>query len=156
MNLPQPIENKPLELLTQGVFTPRRIVEKEWGTEYIVVNNDHYCLKIMHLLPGKHCSQHMHEIKQETFLVQEGWMELKTKLGLINDFDFLGTEHRELSDWKSRILKPGDKFTLPPRTWHVFLNHSTEMCKFIEVSTTDSSKDVVRGKVSGDVESYTS
>jgi mannose-6-phosphate isomerase-like protein (cupin superfamily) len=153
MNLPHLVENKALDLLAQGIFRPKAIVEKVWGTEYIVLNESEYCLKIMNLKPGMKCSEHMHPLKKETFIVQEGWLELKTKLDWPDSYMM---DAINLDEWRSRVLKPGDKFTIPPKVWHVFLNHSTEACKFIEVSTHDSPDDVMRGEGSGNVESYTS
>ncbi len=146
----QVVEKKPLNLLSQGIFTPVEIVEKEWGTEFIIIKDELYCLKVMTLKPGKHCSEHMHAKKTETFLVTEGWMVLQTRL------TYPGRENpdQNLDDWSYRILGPGESFRLPAKTWHIFLNYTDIPCKFLEVSTYDDPEDCFRAQKSGDVDSY--
>jgi len=53
-----------------------KIVPKEWGEEQWIVNNEKYCGKKMHIKQGYYCSYHMHKIKEETFYVLEGELEV--------------------------------------------------------------------------------
>ena len=54
------------------------LVEKIWGSELWIVNNDVYCGKLLSIEEGKRCSMHHHNIKHETFYVLNGkvWMEI--------------------------------------------------------------------------------
>lgn len=47
-------------------------VEKNWGYELVIVNNDLYCGKILHFLKGKKFSMHFHILKKETWFVNSG------------------------------------------------------------------------------------
>jgi len=47
-------------------------VEKGWGHEIIIVNNDLYCGKILHFNTGSKFSMHFHMKKQETWYVSSG------------------------------------------------------------------------------------
>ena len=48
------------------------VVKKEWGTEYWMVNNDLYCMKILEFNPNHKISIHQHYLKDETFLYVQG------------------------------------------------------------------------------------
>lgn len=50
---------------------PRR-VNKAWGWEDIIVNNDRYCAKILHFKEGARFSLHFHLVKHETWYVAKG------------------------------------------------------------------------------------
>jgi len=52
-------------------------VEKKWGKEIIIVNNDKYCGKILCLKKDKKFSMHYHMIKDETWYVSSGELILK-------------------------------------------------------------------------------
>jgi len=60
-----------------------KTVDKDWGRELWIVNNDKYCGKILELNKGYRCSIHYHKIKDETFYILEGrvlmeiWDEVK-------------------------------------------------------------------------------
>jgi quercetin dioxygenase-like cupin family protein len=56
------------------------IVEKGWGKEIIIVNNNEYCGKILSFEKGKKFSMHYHLKKKETWYVNKGkfiliWIE---------------------------------------------------------------------------------
>ena len=42
------------------------IVNKLWGYEIWIENNEKYCGKHLHVVPGKKCSVHYHKDKKET------------------------------------------------------------------------------------------
>jgi mannose-6-phosphate isomerase-like protein (cupin superfamily) len=49
-----------------------KVVEKLWGREEWIVNNELYCAKRLIVDPGFSCSLHSHNIKDETFVIQDG------------------------------------------------------------------------------------
>jgi hypothetical protein len=51
-------------------------VPKGWGYELIIANNPFYCGKLLHFVAGKKCSVHIHRIKQESFFLRKGRMEI--------------------------------------------------------------------------------
>ena len=61
---------KPSKLLCKKMTTSR--VEKGWGHEVIIVNNDMYCGKILHFNRGAKFSMHFHINKKETWYVNSG------------------------------------------------------------------------------------
>jgi mannose-6-phosphate isomerase-like protein (cupin superfamily) len=52
------------------------IVEKGWGYEEILINSPLYCAKILHINKDKKISWHYHNVKDETFYVENGSVEL--------------------------------------------------------------------------------
>jgi len=104
-------------------------VEKLWGHEEIIVNNDVYCGKLLVLSnPCYISSLHYHEIKKETFHLLAGCVELELD----------GAKHR---------LWPGDTITIEPMQAHRF--KTLAPCSTIlEVSTPHDDSDVVRLEVS--------
>ena len=53
-----------------------KTVPKEWGEEQWIVNNNKYCGKKMLIKKGFYCSYHFHKIKEETFYILDGELEL--------------------------------------------------------------------------------
>jgi len=53
-----------------------KIIPKEWGEEQWIVNNEKYCGKKMLIKQNYYCSYHMHKIKEETFYILDGELEL--------------------------------------------------------------------------------
>jgi quercetin dioxygenase-like cupin family protein len=47
-------------------------VEKGWGYELWIHNDEKYCGKLLFFNAGKKCSLHYHKLKHETFYVQSG------------------------------------------------------------------------------------
>jgi quercetin dioxygenase-like cupin family protein len=91
------------------------------------VNTDLYCLKELHLTAGWQCSLHRHRIKDETFLVQSGEVEIE-----------LGSRR-----W---LAHAGESIHIPPMTWHRFGSRNAAM--LLEVSTHHSDEDVERLEMS--------
>src|SRR2546422_651885 len=48
------------------------VVEKVWGRELWLVNNERYCSKILEISSGGYSSLHYHRVKDETFYILEG------------------------------------------------------------------------------------
>jgi len=51
-------------------------VPKGWGYEHWIVNKKEYCGKILFFKKGKRCSWHYHKLKDETFYIQSGRLEV--------------------------------------------------------------------------------
>jgi len=81
----------------------RKFVSKGWGYEDWLVNKEDYCGKMLFFKKGKKCSWHYHKLKDETFYVQSGKIEMT--YGFSDD---MGSE-------KSRkiVLESGDTFYIP-------------------------------------------
>ena len=67
----------------QEFSLPRR-VEKEWGYELIIHNDERYCGKILFIKKGHCTSLQFHKKKTETFYLQSG--ELLCKFSAEEDF----------------------------------------------------------------------
>lgn len=96
------------------------IVEKGWGKEIIIANNDEYCGKILCFNAGKRFSMHYHAKKKETWYVSKGkfillWIDLKS-----------GTEYSE-------YLNVGDVLTNERGEPHQLI--ALEAGEIFEVST---------------------
>ncbi len=50
--------------------------KKDWGVERWIVNNNHYCAKILDFAPNSKFSLHFHSVKHETWYVQNGFFTL--------------------------------------------------------------------------------
>ena len=73
-------------------------VEKGWGHELWIHNDEKYCGKLLFFKAGKKCSLHFHKLKHETFYVQSGALSCK--------FIHNGIEEKT-------ILKAGDVKEIP-------------------------------------------
>lgn len=107
-----------------------KIVKKLWGYEKIIVNNDLYCGKIIHIEKGCTGSFHYHVIKDETFYLLSG--NVKLKYSDTDDFQ----SSQEL------ILNPGDAFRIYPGLRHQIIG--LEESDIIEFSTKDMDEDSYR------------
>ena len=103
---------------------------KGWGRELWIVNTNGYCGKILEFDAGKRCSFHYHILKDETFYLQEGSIELLTSW----EDDILKAE--------KTLLKPGDKYHIPQGLRHQII--ALESSKLFEFSTTHYESDSYR------------
>lgn len=111
-----------------------RVVPKKWGHEHWIENNELYCLKVLVCEDGIWSSggrYHYHRIKDETFLVIEGVLEIDMEDGEGN--------------FVSWHLREGDHVRIKPNTKHKFRS-ATRRCKFIEASTQHFEEDSIRVK----------
>ena len=95
-----------------------RKIDKPWGYEIIFAETSNYVGKILHINKGHKLSRQYHIMKEETFMVQSGEMDLE--IGLSPN---IVIHH----------LKMGDVFHCPPQTVHRMV--ATENVSVIEVST---------------------
>ena len=93
---------------------------RETGAVLITIINKEYAKKLVVQLSGQSHPLHMHKLKDETFIVLHGDLNLR-----------LGDEEFK--------LQKGDQMTVPPGVWHSF--SSENGCIFEEISTTASKGD---------------
>jgi len=106
--------------------TPRK-VEKPWGWELVWAEAGDYVGKLLFVRAGESLSLQYHEVKDESWLVQEGRARLE-----------LGEVGGELETFE---IAPGDAYRLRPRTVHRMT--AVEDTLVVEVSTNHLT-DVVR------------
>ncbi len=111
-----------------------KLVDKLWGDEEWLVNNESYCAKILRVLPGYQSSLHMHAIKKETFIIRHGAIVLE--IGHTADSGSMAFEEMH--------MVTGDTYTILPGTFHRFWSDRPGGARILEVSTTHSDHDVVR------------
>jgi mannose-6-phosphate isomerase len=103
-----------------------RRVDKPWGHELVWAETERYVGKILHIKAGHKLSRQYHKVKDETFLVQKGAMDLEVGTG---------------SDAKTLRMEPGATFHCPPGTVHRMV--AVTDVDVLEVSTPELD-DVVR------------
>ncbi len=106
------------------------VVEKLWGHEKTLVNNELYCGKIIHVYEGKMGSFHYHKNKDETFYILNG--KIKLKYSMDDNFD----EAKEI------VLYIGDSFRIIPNMRHQIIG--IQESDIIEISTFDEESDSIR------------
>ena len=77
---------------------PIKLVEKGWGYEKWIVNNERYCGKLLFFNKGKRCSWHYHKIKDEVFYLQSGLLMIYY------------SEDNDLQTAQQKLLRPGENF----------------------------------------------
>ena len=98
--------------------TPRR-VDKPWGWELVWAETEHYAGKLLFVRAGEALSLQLHEVKEESWLVQEGRARLE-----------IGARDEELDELE---IAPGDAYHLRPGTLHRLA--AIEDTLIVEVST---------------------
>ena len=93
---------------------------KGWGNEKWIVNKDKYCLKILSFNAGSSFSMHYHILKEETWFVLKGTLQL--------EFFDLSNAKREV-----KILNEGDVVDIKPNIPHKL--SALKASEIIEVST---------------------
>jgi len=110
-----------------GYRTSSRKVDKPWGWELVWAEAEDYVGKLLFVRAGESLSLQYHEVKDESWLVQEGRARLE-----------LGVVGGELEIFE---IAPGDTYRFRPRTVHRVT--AVEDTLVIEVSTNHPT-DVVR------------
>ena len=106
-----------------------QIVKKLWGTEYILLNNDRYCLKFLKLTPGFRSSVHMHKKKDETFIGISGSARL-------HFYNPKGESEAVVG------IGPGTRKRINAGQYHSF--EASSEAWIMEVSTSHKDEDVTR------------
>jgi len=111
-------------------FEKLKMVPKGWGFEKWIVNNEKYCGKILYIVKDHKCSWHYHKIKDETFYVQSGKIELR-----------YGKDH-DINMSTSVVLNKGDHFHIPVGLVHQM--RAIEDTELFEFSTQHFDEDSIR------------
>lgn len=106
-----------------------KMVPKDWGYEWWIVNNDLYCGKILCIKKGSCCSLHYHKIKDEVLYVQDGKMVMITTA-------------LDGGDKKVYTMMPGNAWRMLPNTPHQM--YAVETTYIIEFSTHHEDSDSYR------------
>lgn len=107
------------------------MVQKLWGYEKWLENNDKYCCKLLSLKKGYQCSLHAHKIKDEMFFVTQGHVRLEVGKKITH-------------------MRPGSFVRITPGVLHRFRGIEDSM--IIEVSTHHEDSDSYRVEESRKVE----
>jgi len=106
------------------------VVEKGWGYEEIITNTSLYCAKILHINRNKKLSWHYHNLKDETFYIENGTVMLYT------------SETDDILDANVQVLVPGQSFHVPVGLRHRLL--ALENSRVFEFSTQHFDEDSIR------------
>ena len=98
--------------------TPRQVA-KPWGWELVWAETEHYAGKLLFVRAGEALSLQLHEVKEESWLVQEGRARLE-----------IGARDEVREELE---IGPGDAFHIRPGTLHRLT--AIEDTLVIEVST---------------------
>ncbi len=117
-------------MIEESVLKKPEVYPKGWGRELWIANSPLYCGKIMELKKDKRCSIHFHEVKDETFYVLSGVVQMN-----IYPNGYPG-EPKEI------VMNPGDTLHIPQQLAHQFIG--LEDSTILEVSTQHIEKDSYR------------
>lgn len=117
----------------QNIFLKPQIVQKSWGNETIIHNDQKYCGKILFLKKGECISLQFHKLKQETFFLMEGSLLCK----FCTEETFSKAEDIEVVQ-----MRAGDVVEIPVGFIHQVL--AQEDSKIIEISTQHFDDDTYR------------
>ncbi|HNU82105.1 MAG: cupin domain-containing protein [Acidobacteria bacterium] len=106
---------------------PVQRVAKPWGHELLIAHTESYVGKILVIEPGEALSLQLHRVKDETFHVVRGEIELVVE---------------EEGVLVAQPLRPGESYRVPAGTRHRMIA-GPEGCELFEVSTPHL-EDVVR------------
>ena len=109
-----------------------QIINKPWGYEKILVNNNLYCGKILHIDKDKGFSWQYHKTKDETFYILSGKCLL-----------FFSNENNIMHAFTKKLL-PEEVFRIFPFTRHKII--ALEDTEIIEISTQHFNEDTYRLK----------
>ena len=121
-------------MIIKTIFLPMKHVEKGWGFERWIVNNEEYCGKLLYFVKGKMCSWHYHKIKDEVFYVQSGKILVKY------------SESDDISAAKEIILEKGDNFHVYTGLRHQMIAlRDTELFEFSTQHLDSDSHRLIKG-----------
>lgn len=107
-------------------------LNKSWGYEHWFANSPLYCGKLICIRHHEWSSKglyHFHKLKDETFFVIDGSLDL---------------EYYEDNIHRTLTLNVNDSFRIKPNVKHRFSGGSYDDCKFIEASTEHFEEDSYR------------
>ena len=116
-----------------------KFVPKKWGHEIWFANvkeGINYCGKelfIKHGIWSSDGAHHYHRIKDETFYIIKGYLQL----------DWV-ENYSDKDHFRTEILGPGEAFRVRKEVKHRFTSASLDGCTFIEASSFHSDEDSYR------------
>ena len=126
---PNTVDQLKVQIATGEKNSGRHFVHKGWGYEDWLVNKEEYCGKILYVKQGKKFSWHYHKVKDETFYLHEGEVELT--YGFSDDIASESTQMVKLCH--------GDTFHIPVGLRHQV--RALEDSLIFEFSTTHFDED---------------
>lgn len=106
------------------------IHQKGWGRELWIANSELYCGKILELNEGKQCSIHHHKLKDETFYILDGLVEMRMY------YEGYPGERTIL------IMHPNETIHIPRNVPHQF--YGLKYSRILEISTQHFEEDSYR------------
>ncbi|MAG50566.1 hypothetical protein CL621_02915 [archaeon] len=103
------------EELKNSFINNIKTIPKKWGEEQLIVNNKKYCGKKMLIKKDHYSSYHMHKIKEETFYILDGKLEIIHK----GKYSKLGKE-------RTIHIKPGEYHSFRALHDTIFFEFSTQ------------------------------
>lgn len=100
-------------------FEPQRLGPKDWGTELLVAQTEHYTGKVLIMRAGASGPLQYHERKDETFYLYSG-------VAIVTWCDTEGRMH-------SDEMQPGEAYHVPPGAIHQV--EAVSDCVIFEAST---------------------
>ena len=121
-----------------------RIIPKAWGEEWVFADEPAYTGKLLRVLPRSQSSVHRHGVKDETFLVLAGELQVMT-------FQCETLVSPVVACWQRHVvLRPGEAIRIEPGVWHRWANAATSgITEFVEASTRHEETDTERAIPSG-------
>lgn len=113
-------------------MSKHHFVQKGWGSEEWIVNKPEYCGKLLKFSYGKKCSVHYHLLKDETFYLHKGKVEMHWMDPLVS---IHGDQEQILKEFdklkKVVVLQAGDSFYVPKHRIHqVFALEDSDVFEF--------------------------
>lgn len=119
-------------------------VSKGWGYELWLVNKEEYCGKLLFFKRHKKCSYHHHILKDETFFLRIGELEIIWRDGS-DEYPVLMPE-TQLENMGRFTMKAGDTFHIPPGRRHQMIAiQDSELFEFSTQHFDEDSYRIIKG-----------
>ena len=118
------------------ILEAEKVVEKKWGGEIWITNNEQYCQKFLYIKKGWRFSLQYHKNKHETFHLLEG----RVYLELQKNPDFSQPAYKQENS--ERVLVPGATRVIPP--YQIHRASALENSVILETSTHNEDSDTYR------------
>jgi len=112
---------------------------KYWGSTRRVFFQNNVEIHYLEILPGGYCSEHLHKMKYNRFVILSGTLQVKTwKSGEDRSPDIVN-------------LEKFDEYTIKPNIFHKFENTSSHNCEAVEIYWTELNPDDIERRTIGGV-----
>jgi quercetin dioxygenase-like cupin family protein len=117
-------------------FKPERH-QKGWGHEDWIINTEKYCGKLLYFNKGKRFSVHYHKLKDETFYLESGKLQV---------FLADSPEDYDAGNITEHTMNPGDIFHIwPGRVHQVIALEDTKLFEFSTQHFDEDSYRIIKG-----------